>query len=124
MGWAFLSMSKLRNVIEKAQRTENLMDHWTPAEKETCKSRYGCDIMIENGSYAEVCTKDAPNDAYIIKYTVDDKICFDLTRGSRIRLFDMYWDKFRNNLKSIDFGYGRVNPKLWGYQAPQKKKRK
>ncbi len=124
MGWAFLSMSKLRNVIEKAQRTENLMDHWTPAEKETCKSRYGCDIMIENGSYAEVCTKDAPNDAYIIKYTVDEKICFDLTRGSRIRLFDMYWDKFRNNLKSIDFGYGRVNPKLWGYQAPQKKKRK
>jgi hypothetical protein len=119
-----LSMSKLRNVIEKAQRTENLMDHWTPTEKETCKSRYGCDIMIENGSYAEVCTKDAPNDAYIIKYTVDDKICFDLTRGSRIRLFDMYWDKFRNNLKSIDFGYGRVNPKLWGYQAPQKKKRK
>lgn len=117
-------MSKLHEVIEKAQSKVKHMEHWTPVEKETCKSRYGCDIMIENGSYAEVCTKDAPNDAYIVKYTVDDKICFDLTRGSRTRLFDMYWDKFRENLKSIEFGYGRVNPKLWGYQKPQKKKRK
>jgi len=117
-------MSQLRDVVERAQGTETTMEHWTPAEKETCKSRYGCEIMIENGSYAEVCTKDAPNDAYIIKYLVDDKVCFDLTRGTRVRLFDMYWDKFRDNLKDIDFGYGRVNPKLWGYQAPKTKKRK
>ncbi len=117
-------MSKLHEVIEKVQNTEKHMDHWTPVEKENCKSRYGCDIIVENGSYAEVSTKDAPNDAYIIKYLVDDKVCYDLTRGSRIRLFDMYWDKFRENLKNIDFGYGRVNPKLWGYQAPKPKKRK
>jgi hypothetical protein len=36
----------------------------------------------------------------------------------------MYWDKFRENLKSIEFGYGRINPKLWGYKTPEKKKRK
>jgi hypothetical protein len=111
-------------VVEKTQNTEKHMDHWTSTEKETCKSRYGCDIIIENGSYAEVCTKEAPNNAYIIKYLVDDKICFDLTKGSRNKLFDMYWDKFRENLKSIDFGYGRHNPKTWGYQAPKPKKRK
>ncbi len=124
MGRAFLSMSQYNEVIERTQNTKKHMDHWTPVEKETCKSRYGCDILIENSSYADVCTKDAPNDAYIIKYLVDEKICFDLTRGSRIKLFDMYWDKFRENLKSIDFGYGRVNPKLWGYKSPEKKKRK
>ncbi len=117
-------MSQVHDVIGVKQNTENNMDHWTSAEKETCKSRYGCDILIENGSYTDVCTKEAPNDAYIIKYFVDEKICFDLTRGSRIKLFDMYWDKFRGNLKSIDFGYGRVNPKLWGYKSPEKKKRK
>ena len=39
-------------------------------------------------------------------------------------IFDMYWDKFREGLKSIDFGYGRVNPRLWGYQSPKTKKRK
>jgi hypothetical protein len=111
-------------VVEKTQNTEKHMDHWTSIEKETCKSRYGCDIIIENGSYADVSTKEAPNNAYIIKYLVDDKICFDLTKGSRNKLFDMYWDKFRENLKSIDFGYGRHNPKTWGYQAPKPKKRK
>ena len=113
-----------KEVSEKASPKETHMDSWTPAEKETCKSIYGCDILIQNGSYADVCTKDAPNDAYIIKYLVDGEVCFDLTRGTRVRLFDMYWDKFRENLKHIDFGYGRVNPKLWGYKSPEKKKRK
>ena len=115
---------KLKQVIGKVSQTEKNMESWTSAEKETCKSRYGCEILIENSSYADVCTKEAPNDAYIIKYLVDEKVCYDLTRGSRIKLFDMYWDKFRNNLKHIDFGYGRINPKLWGYQAPKTKKRK
>lgn len=116
-----------KNTTEMSTETfekENHMDHWTPTERETCKSKYGCDILVENGSYTDVCTKEAPNDAYIVKYIVEDKICFDLTRGARVRLFDMYWDKFRENLSSIEFGYGRVNPKLWGYRAPQKKKRK
>ena len=118
-------MSKnITEVIEETPKQDKHMDYWTSAEKETCKSRYGCDILIENGSYAEVCTKEAPNDAYIVKYLVDETICFDLTRGTRNRLFDMYWDKFRENLKDIDFGYGRVNPKLWGYQSPKTKKRK
>ena len=122
MGRAFVS--QLHEVIEKTQNTENHMDHWTSAEKETCKSRYGCEILIENGSYADVRTKEAPNDARIVKYLVDEKVCYDLTRGTTVRLFDMYWDKFRENLKSIDFGYGRVNPKLWGYKAPESKRRK
>jgi hypothetical protein len=117
-------VSKLGDVIERAQNTEKHMDSWTPAEKETCKSRYGCEILIQGGSYSEVSTKDCPNDAHIVKYMIDDKICFDLTRGSKIKLFDMYWDKFRENLKSIEFGYGRINPKLWGYKTPEKKKRK
>jgi hypothetical protein len=117
-------VSKLREVIEEKQNMEQHMDHWTPAEKESCKSRYGCEIMVENGSYDEVCTKEAPNDAHIIKYMVDDKICFDLTRGTKTRLFDMYWDKFRENLKSIGWGCGRYNPKTWGYKSPEKKKRK
>lgn len=114
----------MSQVVEKIQDTKKHMGHWTPTEKETCKSRYACEIIVENGSYAEVCTKEAPTDAHIIKYLVDDKICFDLTKGSKSKLFDMYWDKFRENLKSIDFGYGTINPKTWGYQTPKTKKRK
>lgn len=117
-------MSRLREVVENAQDIEKNMESWTPAEKENCKTRYGCDILIENGSYVEVCTKDVPNDAHIVKYIVDNKICFDLTRGTKTRLFDMYWDKFRENVKSISWGYGRISPKMWGYKSPEKKNRK
>ena len=117
-------MSRVGEVTEKEKSTEKQMESWTPAEKETCKTRYGCEILVQNGSYAEVRTKEAPNDAHIIRYMVDDKICFDLTRGTKTRLFDMYWDKFRENLKSIEWGYGKVNPRLWGYKSPEKKKRK
>ena len=75
----------ISEISEMVSEKEKHMDHWTTAEKETCKSRYGCEIMIENGSYAEVCTKEAPNDAYIVKYLVDDEVCYDLTRGGRIK---------------------------------------
>ena len=115
---------KIIEVSEKTSKIEKHMESWTSAEKETCKTRYNCEIMIQDGSYTDVCTKEAPNDAYIVKYIVDGNIRFDLTRGSRVRIFDMYWDKFRDNLKTTEFGYGRINPKLWGYQKPQKKKRK
>jgi hypothetical protein len=39
-------------------------------------------------------------------------------------IFDMYWDKFGDALKKIEWADGRVNPRLWGYQAPKTKKRK
>jgi hypothetical protein len=119
-------MSKnITEVIEETPKQDEYMDHWTPAEKEICKSRYGCEILVENGSYAEVRTKESPSDARIVKYEVDGQICYDLTRGNKMaNIFDMYWDKFREGLKSIDFGYGRVNPRLWGYQSPKTKKRK
>ena len=42
-------------------------------------------------------------------------------------LFDMYYDKFKQGLKTIDYGKGTISPKLWGYSSPQnngKKKRK
>ena len=47
-------------------------------------------------------------------------------RGSRVKLFDMYYDKF-TNVKRIEYGQGTIKPALWGYNnttAPKKKKRK
>ena len=113
----------MNQVIDKVQ--EKHMDHWTSAEKESSKSKYGCEILIEDGTYEQVCTKDAPNDARIVKYEVDGMIRYDLTRGNKMsNIFDMYWDKFRGGIKSIEFGHGRISPKLWGYKSPEKKKRK
>jgi len=118
-------VSVVSEVMMEEQDTKNNPDRWTPSEKERCKTQYGCDLLIENGSYADVCTTDAPRDTYIIRYLVGEKICFDLVRGTRFSVFDMYHDKFGlGSIQDIDFGYGKISTRLWGYQSPKNKKRK
>tara|TARA_Y100001938_G_C7877345_1_gene323282 strand:+ start:165 stop:536 length:372 start_codon:yes stop_codon:yes gene_type:complete len=107
--------------LKKPERKEMV---WTKEERDTLKSKYGSEILVENGSYEDVNTTKAPSDAYIIKYTYEDKVCLDLTRGTKIKLFDMYWDKFKGALQSIDYGKGTIKPNLWGYQSTPAKRKK
>tara|TARA_B100000902_G_C27167786_1_gene842112 strand:- start:436 stop:771 length:336 start_codon:yes stop_codon:yes gene_type:complete len=97
---------------------------WSKEEKENLGPQYGCDIVVEDGSIEDVSTKKAPTDAYIIKYLYEDNVHYDLTRGTKVSLFDMYWDKFKGGLQSIGYGNGGIKPNLWGYQAPAKKKKR
>ena len=111
---------------EKSEKPEKKETYWTSTEKESLKETYGTEILVENGSSSDVMTKEAPTDASIVTYTVDGIEHQDLTRGSRVKLFDMYYDKF-TNVKRIDYGQGTIKPSLWGYSgeaAPKKKKRK
>ena len=114
------------STVKEEKKVEKRETYWTPTEKESLKESYGTEILVENGSPADVQTKDAPTDASIVTYTVDGKEHQDLTRGSRVKLFDMYYDKF-TNVKSIEYGQGIIKPSLWGYNGeatPKKKKRK
>ena len=97
---------------------------WTTEERSNLQTLYGCDILVENGSLDDVRTQKAPTDSYIIQYMHEDKVHYDLTRGTKTNLFDMYWDKFKSGLKNIDYGNGTIQPKLWGYKAPQQQKKK
>ena len=107
------------------QVEEKSMESWTSVEKETSKTIYGCEILVENGTMEQVSTTDAPNDAMIVTYVVGNQTRYDLTRSQKeVRIFNMYWDKFGDKLKSIEFGNGRTNPKLWGIEAPKTKKKK
>ena len=111
---------------EKSDKPEKKETYWTSTEKESLKETYGTEILVENGSASDVMTKEAPTDASIVTYTVDGIEHQDLTRGSRVKLFDMYYDKF-TNVKRIEYGQGTIKPSLWGYSgetAPKKKKRK
>ncbi len=87
---------------------------------------YGCEILLEKTSLEKAKDSSFPNDAYLIWYIVDGEQHIDLTRcPKKVSLFDMYYDKYGPGaVQKIDFGYGRVNPKLWGYKQPEKKKRK
>ena len=109
--------------LKKPERKEMV---WTKEERDTLKSKYGTEILVENGSYEDVSITQAPTDAYIIKYVHDDQVRYDLTRGTKIKLFDMYWDKFKGGVKSIEYGKGSIKPNLWNYQSTptRKKKRK
>ena len=112
---------------EKSEKPEKKETYWTTTEKESLKETYGTEILIENGSLNEVMTTDAPSDAWVVTYEIDGTVHRDLTRGTRVKLFDMYYDKFKMGIKIIDYGKGTIKPALWGYQsatAPKKKKKK
>ena len=119
-----------KEVVEKTEekklepKPESKFEPWTKEEKESSKDKYCCEILVSNGSLADVNTVQVPTDAFIIKYVVDDKTLLDLSRGTKTKLFDMYWDKFKGGLKDIQYGKGTISPKMWGYQSPNAPKRK
>ena len=104
--------------------TTNRPDFWTKDERENSKENYCCEILISNGTFEQVSSREFPTDACIIKYYVDNAVCYDLTRGSQLKLFDMYYDKFKSNLISINYGKGNIKPGLWMYQKPKEKKKR
>jgi hypothetical protein len=88
-------------------------------------ANYNCTILLEKTTIEKAKDSSFPNDAYLIWYNDGDDSYLDLVRGSRVRIFDMYYDKYGPGaVLKIDFGYGRVNPKIWGYKQPEKKKKK
>jgi len=104
--------------------TEKNMADYEKNERTILPSSYGCDILLENTTVESAKDSSFPNDAYLIWYNVDGKENIDLVRGTRSRIFDMYYDKYGPGVvQKIDFGYGRTNPKLWGYKQPEKKKK-
>ena len=103
-----------KNMAEDQKQTKNILPY-----------QYGCEIILEKTTLERAKDSSFPNDAYLIWYEVEDTKFVDLVRGSRVRIFDMYYDKYGpGSVKKIDFGYGRTNPKLWGYQKQEKKKKK
>tara|TARA_Y100000004_G_C8726017_1_gene332168 strand:+ start:137 stop:295 length:159 start_codon:yes stop_codon:yes gene_type:complete len=49
---------------------------------------------------------------------------FDIcVSGKRVEIFDHYWDNYRHDFKNMTQTEGRANPKLWGSQQKDKKKK-
>ena len=88
--------------------------------------KYGCEVLQEKTSHQMANDKSLPSDAKLITYVYNGQTYMDLTRSSKdVRLFDLYYDTYGpGSVQKIEFGYGSVNPKTWGYEAPQTKKRK
>jgi hypothetical protein len=94
-------------------------------ERSILPKSYGCEILFEKTTLQQIKDPSLPSDAYIVTYCVNNGTYMDLCRGTRVRIFDFYYDRFGpESVIKIDFGYGRINPKLWGYQKSDKKKKK
>ena len=101
------------------------MAEYGKEERTILPGSYGCDILLQDTTLDKVKDPSFPNDAYLIWYNNEGTERLDLVRGSRVRIFDMYYDKYGPGvIQKIDFGYGRTNPKLWGYKQPEKKKKR
>ena len=96
---------------------------WDKKEKDAIPE-YGCELLVENACQDELKKTTYPSDAMIVTYKVKDKVHFDLCRGSKVNIFDLYYDKFgKGSLQGIDFGKGNINPSMWGYKTKEKKKK-
>ena len=89
-------------------------------------SDYSCQILQEKTTLEAANDKSLPNDARLVWYIVDGVEYIDLTRCRKtVELFDMYYDKYgKGAVQRIDFGFGTVNPKLWGYKSKDKDKKR
>jgi hypothetical protein len=103
------------------------MEESTQEEKSIVPSKYGCEILLEKTTLEKSADSSFPTDAYLIWYVIDEIEYIDLCRTQKkSNLFDMYYDKYGpGSVQKIDFGYGKLSPKMWGYKSPEgKKKRK
>ena len=108
------------------QEQEEQMAEFGAGKPNINPSDYSCQILQEKTTLEAANDKSLPNDARLIYYIVDGVQHIDLTRCKKtVQLFDMYYDKYGPGaVKKIDFGFGQVNPKLWGYKKPDDKKKK
>ena len=113
----------MRSVVNRAEET---MKDPENEERSVVPAQYRCDILLEKTTLEKVRDPSFPMDAYLIWYLDEGKEHIDLCRTQKISsLFDMYYDKYGpGSVQKIDFGYGRTNPKVWGYKQPEKKKKR
>jgi uncharacterized protein (DUF1330 family) len=97
---------------------------WSSEEKKLIET-YGCHLLVEDATKEQIDSKTWPTDVVIVSYKTEDKLHQDLCRGPRVNIFDLYYDKFgKESVQRIDWGKGTINPLMWGYKAPEKKKRR
>jgi hypothetical protein len=82
-------------------------------------------IIFEDCDPDKALDKSLPYTAYLVEYKKDDTSHYDLAVAKkRVDIFDYYWDKYGSNFVTMNQSEGRINPKLWGYQSKETKKKK
>lgn len=83
-------------------------------------------MIHENCDKSLAENKSLPLNSYLVTYEYKGSVCYDIVQSNAIvKIFDCYYDKLGigSAIKSIKWTDGRVNPKLYGYTKPERKKR-
>ena len=108
-----------------------MLINWTDEER-AAATRGDVNIFMLNTTPETIKEMDAelPTDTHIIEYVIDGETSYDAIRGyKKSDIFDLYYDKFKRDgipaqVVAISNGYGRIKPKLYGYQSPETSKKK
>jgi len=74
-----------------------------------------CDISVSN-------TRDLPLNSYVVSYSNNGVVMYDIVQGTQVNIFDHYYDEYRNVI-SMKWTDGRVNPKMYSNQSQKKSKK-
>jgi len=80
----------------------------------------GCDISASKD-------RGLPTTAWLMSCKLEDKEWNDIVMGTRVSVFDSYYDAFgKNVIQRMDWTSGTVNPTSWNVavKSPTKKKRR
>ena len=83
----------------------------------------GINIIHTNCDPSAAQDNSLPRDSYLVTYGDDAEESYDVVQGLQSDIFDHYWDKYRD-VRGMKWTDGKANPKMWGYKAPDSKKRK
>ena len=107
-----------KKVLEKPKKSI-----WSAEERKNISSNYGCQLLVDDANEEQVRERKLPTDTMIVSYKTEGKVHRDLVRGSKVNIFDLYYDKFgKDGIQKIDYGHGTINPGQWGYKPPEKKR--
>jgi len=68
--------------------------------------------------------KSLPNNSCLVIYIENNKRKYDIVMSQKmVSIFDEYWDRYKDNLISIIYTEGRVNPRMWGNEKKEDKKK-
>ena len=82
-------------------------------------------ILFEDCGPEPAEDRGLPNNSFLIEYKVDGTSHYDIAAAAKqSEIFDHYYDKYRKDFVTMNQTEGRINPKLYGYEAPKNKKKK
>lgn len=88
--------------------------------------RYDCHLIVEETSHEELVEldKDLPSDTHLVRYKQGgEQFVAGIRAFKMVDIFDALFDLGAEVLE-ITQGYGRIRPKLFGYEPPSSSDKK